>query len=203
VAACSGKWLPLSYGEFLVSVPDPANLKPHDLAKAEIEAWRGRCLNVFARTEKAVTETLAQLQHSNAKVLLEPLAGQRLKTLETIMATYPASAAQQKARETALSSWGKLDVMRPFLSHGILTELVGRTGDWHLQLDFIAVKKGKCEEQRLNWSKAEALDFEESLKKAFNALSNQLGQLRKSAGSPQQKPEEAKPKKPDPAPKPA
>lgn len=171
-----------------MSIPEPANLRPHDLARVEIETWRGRCLNVFARMEKSVTETLVRLQDGDPKLALEPLAGQRLKTLEGIMSAFPATPAQQQARRNALSSWRELDVMRPFLSHGILTELVGRTGEWHLQLDFIAVRKGKGEGQRLNWSKAEAHAFEERLHAAFKALTNQLGQLRKAAAQPNEKP---------------
>ena len=173
-----------SYGECIVSIPEPANLRPHDLARVEIETWRGRCLNVFARMEKSVTQTLLRLQEGDPKVVIEPLAVQRLKSLEAIMASYPATAAQQSARHTAIASWRALDVMRPFLSHGILTELVGRTGEWQLQLDFIAVRKGKSEVQRLNWSKAESLEFEEKLQAAFKALTNQLGQLRKAAEAP-------------------
>jgi hypothetical protein len=179
-----------------VSIPEPANLRPHDLARVEIETWRGRCLNVFARMEKSVTETLMRLQDGNPKLALEPLAGQRFKTLEGIMTEFPATPAQQQARRNALASWRELDVMRPFFSHGILTELIGRTGEWHLQLDFIAVRKGKGEGQRLNWSKAEALAFEERLQAAFKALTNQLGQLRKAAAPPNEKPS------PDPRPAP-
>lgn len=181
--------VPQNHGECTVSIPEPANLRPHDLARVEIETWRGSCLNVFARMEKSVTETLVRLQDGNPKVVLEPLAGQRFKTLETLMADCPTTPAQQQARQTALASWRALDVMRPFFSHGILTELVGRTGEWHLQLDFIAIRKGKCEVQRLNWSKAEALEFEERLHTAFKALTNQLGQLRKGAAHSPEKPD--------------
>ncbi len=178
----------LLHGAYIVSIPEPSNLRPHDLARVEIETWRGRCLNVFARMEKSVTETLVRLRDGNHHLSLEPLAGQRFKTLEGMITVYPATTAQHQARQKALDSWRELDVMRPFFSHGILTELIGRTGEWHLQFDFIAIRKGKAEVQRLNWSKAEALAFEERLLAAFKALTNQLGQLRKAAMQPATKP---------------
>jgi hypothetical protein len=181
-----------------VSIPEPANLRPHDLAKAEIDAWRGRCLNIFARAEKAITETLALLRETDPTLPFEPLAGQRFNTLDKIALRCPATGAQQKGLQDALIAWRELDVLRPFFSHGIVTEMIGRTGQWHIQLDFIAVKKGQCQPQRLNWSNAEALEFEERLYGTFKRLTNQLGLLRKRSGSNQNSLVATEPKKPDP-----
>jgi len=162
-----------------MSVLEPANLRPHDLAKTEIDAWRGRCLNTFSRAEKAVIKTLETMQSANTKLAIEPLAGQRLKTLEKLASSQSATDAQNAAVASALAEWRQLDLNRPFFSHGIVTELVDRQGKWHVRFDFIAVKKGVLNEQTLHWSKDEATDFESQLHRAFMLLSGQLGQLRK------------------------
>lgn len=162
-----------------MSVLEPAALRPHDLAKTEIDAWRGRCLNTFSRAEKAVIKTLEMMQSSNTKLSIEPLAGQRLKTLEKLASSQSATDAQIAAVATALAEWRQLDLNRPFFSHGLVTELVDRHGVWHVRFDFIAVKKGVLNEQKLNLSKDEATDFESQLHRAFTLLSGQLGQLRK------------------------
>ncbi len=181
-----------------MSIPDPANLRPHDLAKVEIDAWRGRCLNVFARAERAVTETVLLLREGDTKILLEPLAGQRFSALEKLAPIVPGTEAQEKGLQSALLAWRDLDTKRPFFSHGVVTELVGRTGQWHVQLDFLAVRKGQCEAKRLNWSGEEAAAFEVKLHAAFKGLTNQLGQLRRRISPQPQAPANIAPKKPNP-----
>ena len=151
----------------------------HDAARTEIEAWRGRCLNVFSRAEKSVTESLVKAREADAKIRLEPLAGQRLAALKNLVAEQPATESQNRAMTAALLLWQQHDEKRPFFSHGITTELIDRTGQWHVQIDFIVVQKSACEPRRMILSKTEAIQFEEGLHAAFKAMSNQLGQLRK------------------------
>ncbi|WP_394730287.1 hypothetical protein [Altererythrobacter sp. GH1-8] len=162
-----------------MSNPDPAGLKPHDLAKTEIEAWRGRCLNIFARGEKAVTESLASARETSSNLRLEPLAGQRLNTLAKLDEDHCSTEKQKAALRNAVALWREHDEKRPYFSHGITAEFLDRKGEWHVQIDFVAVQKGACEPQRLIWSKQEAETFEASLQNAFNRLAVELGQLRK------------------------
>lgn len=151
----------------------------HDAARAEIEAWRGRCLNVFSRAEKAVTDSLLKARETDNTTRLEPLAGQRLNALEKLVSEQRSTESQKNALVSALSSWRKHDEKRPYFSHGIMTELIDRTGQWHVRVDFIAVQKGACEPRRMMMSKSEAEEFEAGLHAAFKSLSGQLGQLRK------------------------
>lgn len=162
-----------------MSVLDPAGLKPHDLAKAEIDAWRGRCLNVFSRGERAVTDSLLLAHQKSPNLRLEPLAGQRLNTLEKLASEHCATEALRTAIQAAIRGWRLYDEERPFFSHGVAIELVDRLSRWHVQVDYIAVQKGVGEPRRRTWSKAEAEGFEKGLHQAFSALSGQLGQLRK------------------------
>jgi hypothetical protein len=132
------------------------------------------------------------------KASLEPLAGQRLNTLDKLAGDHPATDPQKAALVSALSDWRSLDANRPFFSHGIATELTDRTGQWHVQLDFVAVRKGMAEAQRLTLSQTEAIVFEDRLHHAFSALSSQLGQFRKRLNNQGGQQGEAAPKKAQP-----
>lgn len=162
-----------------MSVPEPATPRPHDLAKAEIDAWRGRCMNIFARGEKAVTDSLLTASGGTAVPRLDPLAGQRLNSLEKLVEAHEATKPQKGALLDAIAAWRLHDEKRPLLSHGVATELMDRHGVWHVQLDFIAVQKGVGVPNRATFGKGEAETFEKSLHAAFTRLSQQLGQLRK------------------------
>lgn len=162
-----------------MSASDPSYPKLHDLAKAEIDAWRGRCLNIFARGEKAVTDCITGALVTSPEFRLEPLAGQRLNTLEKLAEKHSGTEAQKVALSKAIIEWRRNDEKRPFFSHGVATELLDRKGLWHLRLDFIAIQKGKSEPRRLTLSKVEAEELEKSLHAAFKTLSGQLGQFRK------------------------
>jgi hypothetical protein len=166
-----------------VSVPEPVGLKPHDLAKAEIDAWRGRCINIFSRGEKAVTDCLTAASEGKPPVRLEPLAGQRLNSLERLVGEHEATKAQKDALISAIATWRLHDEKRPTFSHGVATELLDRHGVWHVQFDFVAVTKAAGLAYRVTYSKSEAEIFEKSLHDAFTKLAGQLGQLRKRLAS--------------------
>lgn len=162
-----------------MSVSQAAGLKPHDLAKAEIEAWRGRCLNVFARGEKAVTDSLICASTSSCAPRLEPLAGHRLNSLAKLVAAHDATKPERELLCAAIAEWRRHDEKRPLFSHGVATELLDRHGLWHAQIDFLAVHKGAATPVRATFTKPEAEQFETNLHQAFTKLAGQLGQFRK------------------------
>lgn len=162
-----------------MSVPDPANLKPHDVAKVEIDAWRGRCLNIFSRAEKAVIDSLVEARSKFPERRLEPLSGQRLNSLQKVADEHHATDAQKAALDHSIVSWRQYDEKRPYFSHGVFTELLDRQGRWHVQMDFATVQKGIPEPRRMSLSKAEAEDLEKGIHEAFKGLARELGQLRK------------------------
>jgi len=110
---------------------------------------------------------------------LEPLAGQRLNSLEKQVGKHQATKAQKEALLSAIAEWRLHDERRPAFSHGVVTELLDRQGIWHVQIDFVAIQKGVGVPIRTAFSKSEAEEFEKSLHSAFTKLSGQLGQLRK------------------------
>lgn len=156
-----------------------AGIKPHDLAKAEIDGWRGRCINIFSRGEKAVTDCLTAASDGKTPVRLEPLAGQRLNSLEKLVGATEATKAQKDALIASITAWRLHDEKRPIFSHGVAIELLDRLGSWHVQFDFVAVSKAAAVPCRTTFSKAEAESFEKSLHEAYTKLAGQLGQLRK------------------------
>lgn len=162
-----------------MSVSDLQGLAPHDIARAQIEAWRGRCLNLFARGEQAVLDSLLLASTKLPELRIEPLAGQRLNALEQLVAAHDATDAQRAAIKGALFNWKNCDAKRAYFAHGVFTELFDNSGNWFVRMDFDAVQKGECKPRRMVLSQQEAEDFEASLRVAFRSLATQLGQFRK------------------------
>lgn len=159
---------------------NPVDFKPHDIAAAEIEGWRGRCLNFFARGEHTVAAALASARAKDPAVRIQHLAGQRLAELQRIGQIATGTEKQKAALAKALSDWRACDEHRPCFSHGVMTVLLDRTGEWHVQFDMTAWQSSLARPIRLTWSKVEAFEFEKRLTECFNSLSGQLGQFRKS-----------------------
>ncbi len=130
-----------------------------------------------------MTDSLNGARAKLPDLRLEPLAGQRLNSLEKLAQTDNATDAQRAALVKAIALWRRHDEKRPFFSHGVFAELLDRNEQWHVQIDFVTVQKGVCKPRRMNLSKAEAEEFEKGLQEAFKALSGQLGQLRKRLAS--------------------
>ena len=159
---------------------DAVAVKPHDVAAGEIDGWRGRCLDLFAKAERAVAVTLEAVAARDPLLSIKHLAGHRMVDLNKLAASEDgATEKQSKALLAALDAWPGLEGKRTFLAHGITTVLLDRHGSWQARFDVTNYRPNKRE--RLNWtcSKDEALEFEALLEQAFKALSAQLGQFRK------------------------
>jgi hypothetical protein len=161
-------------------VTDASAVKPHDIAAGEIDGWRGRCLNLFAKAERAVAVTLEALADRNASLAIKHLAGHRMADLTKLAAAeVGATEKQSKALLAALDAWPVLESKRTYLAHGVSTALLDKHGAWQARFDFTGYRPNKCE--RLSWtcSKQEALEFESQLEREFKLLSGQLGHFRK------------------------
>jgi hypothetical protein len=160
----------------------PDLLKPHDLAAAEINGWRGRCLDLFARGERAVDMALEAV--SKLELPMKPLAGQRLADVVRLaVEDTGATEKQSSALLLALERWSLINAHRAYLAHGVATVLLDRQGEWHVQFDFVRYQSKRRDQQRWPLSKDEALQFEAELEQAFKAISAQLGQFRKRYSS--------------------
>jgi hypothetical protein len=147
------------------------------IARGEIDGWRGQCMDVYAKSERAIASTLEQAIARGRAAKPKHLAGQRLAELESVIAKEQATTPQTKALSAAISSWHVMEDKRAFLAHGVLEELVG-AAEWWAIFDVIVYDKSGKTERRWALSQREADQFQEQLIKAFSALSGQLGQLR-------------------------
>jgi hypothetical protein len=158
-------------------------IRSHDLARTQIDAWRGRCLDLFARGETAVAGALIALSKVDQKVCFPHLAGQRLAELEKVLAALEPTKKQAEALGAATNNWRELCAERAYFSHGVVTELITRRGEWHARLDFAAFKAKQATPQRRVWSRTEADTLQAELQMGFEALSRELGHVRSRLGN--------------------
>ena len=163
---------------------DESPPKPHDIAAGEIDAWRGRCLDWFAKGERAIALTLEAAAKNDAALTIRHLAGHRLADLAKLAAgDGKATERQAKALSGALEAWRQIESRRAFIAHGVATVLMDRNAKWYVQLDFSNYQAKSTERLRWTSSKDEAEQFETELEQGFKGLSAQLGQFRKRLSS--------------------
>ncbi|MFN3990303.1 MAG: hypothetical protein ACK4IS_08590 [Erythrobacter sp.] len=83
-------------------------------------AWRGCCLEVFARAEHSVADCLRALEQAGiamGKDARHPFAGTRLKALSACIASHDFGG-HGKAARTRISRWEKACELRAYLAHG-------------------------------------------------------------------------------------
>jgi hypothetical protein len=154
--------------------------KPHDMAAGQINSWRGHCLDLFAKAERAIASALEAACDKNPSLTIKHLAGHRLADLARIVTdTGTANEKRSKALLDALAAWQCVDAKRAFLAHGVSTVLLDRHGAWHVQLDFTRYQSKRRDRERWSLSELEAAQFEDDLEQKFKLLSTQLGQFRK------------------------
>jgi hypothetical protein len=153
-------------------------LRPYDQATAEIAGWRGRCLDLFARGERAIGSAL-ETSGRDPDSKINHLAGQRMVQLERVAASPEATGKQRQAFDAARTAWKEVDAKRAYLAHGVATPLLDKNGAWQVRLDFTDYRGSKLERRQWTASRSEAYDFEARLASAFKLMSAQLGQLRK------------------------
>ncbi|KUO56675.1 MAG: hypothetical protein APF78_11230 [Sphingomonadales bacterium BRH_c3] len=162
-----------------MSEPYPEGQDPYKNARTEIDSWRGRCLDLYARSEKAVALTLETAKQHDHPVKLRHLAGQRLDDLLSITDQDNGTAKQKEALARAIDGWRAIESHRVFLAHGTMKELLDRKGKWHAQFDVTTYKSNNPTPDRMMISQTEALELQADLEKGFKSLSAQLGQFRK------------------------
>jgi hypothetical protein len=161
-------------------VSDASLAKPHDIAAGEIDGWRGRCLDLFARGERAIALSREAAAERNASVTIRHLGGQRPADLAKLVnEDTQATAKQSKTLLSSLDAWLAVEGRRAFFAHGVVTALLDRHGAWHAKLDFTKYQASKRERQSWTCDRQEALQFEADLEREFKQLSTQLGQFRK------------------------
>ena len=148
-----------------------------DALAACLHAWRGRCLEQFARAEAAASEALLRLSQDEraGPVDLPRLVGCRYGELERVLvATDDPSARRAVA---ALRDLREHDRLRAFLCHGTSAVLVDRRGACHFVLRLLAFRKGEAARDELLLSREAADAMFKALQRCGQRLASLLGLL--------------------------
>ena len=151
----------------------------HEIARAEIDRWRGRCLDHYARTERVIGVTLEKAQQSGQITKLKGLAGQRFLDLESLIRGATGTDKQKAAMQVSTERWRTVEARRAYFAHGVVTALLDQRGNWNARFDLTQYKANAANHERWTIERSEALKFEESLKESFKLVSQQMGLLRK------------------------
>jgi hypothetical protein len=154
---------------------------PFEAARNAAAEWRGRCLDVFARSEAAVTETLlalAQVDDRGASLKLPHLVGQRYDALFNAVSNGGPFAAEGKAAVEPLAGFRKHDSFRTQISHGVFTVTLDHRGQWHLVARVVALRTGRASRDMFVTDQSEAHATLMSLEKDGSRLRSALGQVR-------------------------
>ena len=151
-------------------------------AIAQVNCWRGECLQSFAQSETAVTETLLLLNAvpvRGASVKLPHLIGQRFEALKLATGPEGIFASEGAKAHDAISTYMLSEKIRAFLCHGIAKVMLERSGRWTVIFDLTTLRAKKCDCTRLAVTQAEAIETLQEIKRCGSKLKTELGNLRK------------------------
>lgn len=149
-------------------------------------AWRGRCLDLFARSESAVSETLLVLANTPERgtlVRLLHLVGQRFEELANLIGPAGAFALEGKASSAALSVFRTHEDLRVSLCHGVGKVVLDQQGRWLLLLRTLAFRSKQPQRMVRVVEANEADEIVNSLRSAGQRLVSELAKLRHALGS--------------------
>ena len=152
--------------------------EPFDDAIERINAWRGSCLQIFARVEMAVSHCLIEARRIDPSTAqLPPLVGLRFNALSELLKT--ATNVPRHLVE-ALEAFRVHDKLRHAMCHGVATVLMDRNGRWSVKMDGIRFHSNCAEPFIWLISEAETHEHLAKLQADSRKLSATLGQLRKT-----------------------
>ncbi len=151
-------------------------------AIAQMNSWRGDCVQSFAHSESAVTETLLVLNgvpEKGGSVKLPHLIGQRFEALKFAIAPAGPFAKDGAKAHEAISAFLMREQLRAFLCHGVAKVALERSGSWIAIFNLTTLRSQKCERTQLVVTQSEAKAMLEAIKLSGNKLGTALGNLRK------------------------
>lgn len=156
-------------------------LAPFTAAKDSAAAWRGRCVDIFAGCEAAVTRTLitlAAVETRGAAIRLPHLVGQRFEALASAVGSGGAFATEGTYVLHALADFRRHDPLRTRLTHGTFSVTIDQRGQWHLVIRVHSLRGGRATEDVLATDEREAASTLAAIEKDGSRLRSALGQLR-------------------------
>ncbi len=146
-----------------------------------VNAWRGRCVQCFAKAEGAVSETLLALAAVPGRgdaVRLRRLVGQRFEDLSSAIGGAGPFATEGGAAALALEAFRQHEPLRPVLCHGIGKVALDRQGQWLLLLKLVCFRGREPERTSMAIEQQEAAELLADLEARGRKLSSALGAMR-------------------------
>jgi hypothetical protein len=144
-------------------------------------AWRGCCIEVFARAEHSVADCLRTLEEAGvllAKDARHPFAGTRLKALADCIARHDFGGHGKVALKR-IAEWERLWETRAFLAHGEVKATARGIAIRHITFDG---KAEKCLPPK-QISRFDMLALLAEMEAAQKLLHQQLGHIKAMAGT--------------------
>lgn len=160
-------------------VPETGGNGPH---WDEICSWRGRCLNLYARSDELVCETLMVAEAAGHAVDLTLPVHEQLIALRELAEAETGGDGKRSSVVRALDAWTKLAVRRPFVVTGVVTALMQNRERWHARFDAMTGEGDSVKIEQWVADKIEAEAFEEVLDAAYGVLSIELEQFQSTFG---------------------
>ena len=142
-------------------------------------AWRGCCLEVFARAEHTVAECLDAMQGGGLELSRDayhPGAAARLRALDDCLTRYTFEGQERTARKR-IAQWQTLSESRAYLAHARIVATTNGITIHHMAFD------GKARDvlSRKTLTQLEMLALLRELEEAHRLLRSHLGQIRARA----------------------
>lgn len=153
-----------------------------DAACSRLNQWRGHMTENFARSEQAVTETLAALNATDIEVKgtkFPHLVGQRYERLAAILSSGVIQSGHRKAALSAIGRFRAHDSLRTMLCHGVTKMAVDRTGEWLALMTVTSFKAGSTTTTTLTLQECEAGPLLEQIIGERRRVCAALGQVRR------------------------
>ncbi|MGI4732545.1 MAG: hypothetical protein ACRYFW_12480 [Janthinobacterium lividum] len=159
-------------------VPDLTAIFDWTAAADLADVWRGRCLELFGRAERAISETLIHLNTGKpiSTATFPRMLGQKVAELERLLAASDAVPAAKAL--TALRAFREQDPLRSYLCHGTIGIMLDEEGEWHVLLRMLVFKTGVTVRDERLLSRTETESCHDALRLAVQRLVSHLTSLR-------------------------
>ena len=165
-----------------VAVPNSIGDLPWAQVTSEVNAWRGACLQCFARAEAAVTDALLFLSgvgQRGAAVQLRHLTGQRLEDIAQAIGPGGPFAAEGGAAHEALASFRIYESLRAHLAHDVARIALERNGAWVVVFRHLSIRSRTAHRSTMALEQAGAAETLADLKRKAQQLDSALTSLRR------------------------
>lgn len=151
-------------------------------ACATLNQWRGHMVENFARSEQAVTQTLALLNASapDQKNTKQPhLVGQRYARLASLLQAIEAPLGHTRVAMSAIAKFRTHDNLRTMLCHGVTKIAIDAAGEWVALITLTSFRAGMITTEKMTILELEGDALLGQVTEHRRKLCTALGQVRR------------------------